>query len=306
MGYLREEMMKTGKLQAREKQTLAEWKAGAGGWGVRTWQPRGVGEPGQRPWSTRRACRSPGGHRGGGDRGPVQMGPRARSPARIRIQNVCSAQAGCATGAGTTAHGWGHAAVWGPAGHPPDAPTPPGWLLCGSSPDELGWRGCWHPGWWVQPAREGTPGAAGPQAVPHMHPPPHPLQVKVREQRQRILVEFEKMDLLLVEEEQRLLQALKQEEEEVAAKLRESAAALEKQSHALERLLLQLEDKEVRTPLQTLQVGRCPLTWRGRGASAPCSPGWRGRSSGPGVVRVGQLQEQILTGKALTQSAEAT
>ncbi|XP_026344360.2 E3 ubiquitin-protein ligase TRIM17 [Ursus arctos] len=79
-------------------------------------------------------------------------------------------------------------------------------------------------------------------------------KVKVREQRQRILVEFEKMDLLLVEEEQRLLQALKQEEEEVAAKLRESAAALEKQSHALERLLLQLEDKEVRTPLQTLQA----------------------------------------------------
>lgn len=81
MGYLQEEMMKTGKLQAREKQTLAEWKAGAGGRGVRTRQPRGVGEPGQWPRSTRRARRSPGGC-GRGDRCPVWMGPGARSPAR--------------------------------------------------------------------------------------------------------------------------------------------------------------------------------------------------------------------------------
>lgn len=29
-GYLREEMMKTGKLQAKEEQTLAEWQVGAG------------------------------------------------------------------------------------------------------------------------------------------------------------------------------------------------------------------------------------------------------------------------------------
>lgn len=148
-----------------------------------------------------------------------------------------------------------------------------------------------------------------------MRPPSHPLQVKVREQRQRILVQFEKMDLLLVEEEQRLLQALKQEEEEVAAKLRESAAALEKQSHALERLLLQLEDKEVRTPLQTLQVGRCPLTWGGPQHPAHLAGGggglsilltWlEGEELRPRCGQGGPTAGATLTGKALTQSAEA-
>ncbi|XP_047586599.1 E3 ubiquitin-protein ligase TRIM17 isoform X2 [Lutra lutra] len=78
-------------------------------------------------------------------------------------------------------------------------------------------------------------------------------RVKVREQRQRILVEFQKMGLLLVEEEQRVLQALKEEEEEVVAKLQESSTTLERQSHALERLLLQLEDRNEHTPLQMLQ-----------------------------------------------------
>ncbi|XP_027950766.1 E3 ubiquitin-protein ligase TRIM17 [Eumetopias jubatus] len=77
-------------------------------------------------------------------------------------------------------------------------------------------------------------------------------QVKVNEHRQRILLEFEKMGLLLLEKEQCLLQALKQEGE-VVARLRESAATLEKQSHALERLLLTLEDRDEHTPLQMLQ-----------------------------------------------------
>ena len=36
MGHLREEMMKTGRLQARERQTLAEWQAGARGRGAHT------------------------------------------------------------------------------------------------------------------------------------------------------------------------------------------------------------------------------------------------------------------------------
>ncbi|VCW78767.1 unnamed protein product [Gulo gulo] len=78
-------------------------------------------------------------------------------------------------------------------------------------------------------------------------------RVKVREQRQRILAEFQKMGLLLEEEEQRVLQALKEEEEEVVAKLQESSTTLERQSHALERLLLPLEDRNEHTPLQTLQ-----------------------------------------------------
>ncbi|XP_073746033.1 E3 ubiquitin-protein ligase TRIM17 isoform X2 [Callorhinus ursinus] len=77
-------------------------------------------------------------------------------------------------------------------------------------------------------------------------------KVKVNEHRQCILLEFEKMGLLLLEKEQCLLQALKQEDEVVAG-LRESTATLEKQSHALERLLLTLEDRDEHTPLQMLQ-----------------------------------------------------
>ncbi|XP_025775994.1 E3 ubiquitin-protein ligase TRIM11 isoform X2 [Puma concolor] len=78
-------------------------------------------------------------------------------------------------------------------------------------------------------------------------------QEKVKEQRRRILVEFEKMGLLLLEEEQRLLQTLKIEDEEVGARLRESSATLERQGHSLEMLLLQLEDKNQHSPLQMLQ-----------------------------------------------------
>ncbi|XP_021545573.1 E3 ubiquitin-protein ligase TRIM17 [Neomonachus schauinslandi] len=78
-------------------------------------------------------------------------------------------------------------------------------------------------------------------------------QVKVNEHKQRILLEFEKMGLLLLEKEQCLLQALKQEEDEVVARLRESTATLERRSHALERLLLPLEDRDEHTPLQMLQ-----------------------------------------------------
>ncbi|XDB52866.1 PREDICTED: E3 ubiquitin-protein ligase TRIM17 [Capra hircus] len=78
-------------------------------------------------------------------------------------------------------------------------------------------------------------------------------QEKVKERRERIMVEFEKMGLFLMEEKQRLLQALKKEEEETVAKLQQSTASLKEQSHSLERLLLQLEDRNERTPLQMLQ-----------------------------------------------------
>lgn len=90
-----------------------------------------------------------------------------------------------------------------------------------------------------------------------------PTQEKVKERRERIMVEFEKMGLLLMEEKQRLLQALKKEEEETVAKLQKSTASLKQQSHSLERLLLQLEDRNERTPLQMLQVRR-----------HACVPGW--------------------------------
>ena len=42
MEYLREEMMKTGNLQAKEEQTLAEWQAGAGN---HIWELNRVGKP---------------------------------------------------------------------------------------------------------------------------------------------------------------------------------------------------------------------------------------------------------------------
>ncbi|KAK2504604.1 hypothetical protein MC885_009346 [Smutsia gigantea] len=80
-----------------------------------------------------------------------------------------------------------------------------------------------------------------------------PSQKVVTEQRQRILAEFEKMAVFLVEEEQRLLQVLKEEEEETAAKLRGHSAALDQQHHSLEKLLLQLEDRTEREPPEMLQ-----------------------------------------------------
>uniref|UniRef100_A0A8C9DY00 RING-type E3 ubiquitin transferase n=1 Tax=Phocoena sinus TaxID=42100 RepID=A0A8C9DY00_PHOSS len=69
-------------------------------------------------------------------------------------------------------------------------------------------------------------------------------QKKVKEWRERIVVEFEKMGLL---------QALKEEEEETVAKLHKSMASLDQQSHSLKMLLLQLEDRNECTPLQKLQ-----------------------------------------------------
>uniref|UniRef100_A0A8D2APN8 E3 ubiquitin-protein ligase TRIM11 n=1 Tax=Sciurus vulgaris TaxID=55149 RepID=A0A8D2APN8_SCIVU len=78
-------------------------------------------------------------------------------------------------------------------------------------------------------------------------------QDRVKERRQRIVVEFEKVALFLVEEERRLLQALKEEEEETAARLRDSKACLDQQGRSLDLLLLQLEDRSQREPLRMLQ-----------------------------------------------------
>ncbi|XP_019487972.1 PREDICTED: E3 ubiquitin-protein ligase TRIM17 isoform X2 [Hipposideros armiger] len=82
---------------------------------------------------------------------------------------------------------------------------------------------------------------------------------KVEERRRRILAEFEKMGVLLEEEQQRLLQVLKREEELTAARLQESAEALEQQRHTLETLMLRLEDRSQREPLQMLQDMKDPL-----------------------------------------------
>ncbi|XP_069323585.1 E3 ubiquitin-protein ligase TRIM17 [Eulemur rufifrons] len=84
-------------------------------------------------------------------------------------------------------------------------------------------------------------------------------QNKVRRRRERIVLEFEKVGLCLAEEERRLLQALKKEEEEMASRLQESKAFLAQQSHSLEMLLLQLEDRSQREPLQMLQDIKDPL-----------------------------------------------
>lgn len=97
MGHFREELMKTGKLQAREKQALAEWQAGAGGQGGCSQQPRGVGEPGLWTQSPRRACMSP------------RYTSQAQSRTRIRTENLRSAQASGVTDTGMRARRW-----WGP------------------------------------------------------------------------------------------------------------------------------------------------------------------------------------------------
>ncbi|ELW67355.1 E3 ubiquitin-protein ligase TRIM17 [Tupaia chinensis] len=84
-------------------------------------------------------------------------------------------------------------------------------------------------------------------------------QDKVKERRERIMAEFEKMGLFLMEEERRLLQALKKEEDKIMAGLQESKTSLEQQSHSLEMLLLQMEDRHEREPLRMLQDMKNPL-----------------------------------------------
>ncbi|XP_012871110.1 PREDICTED: E3 ubiquitin-protein ligase TRIM11 isoform X1 [Dipodomys ordii] len=78
-------------------------------------------------------------------------------------------------------------------------------------------------------------------------------QDKAKERRERILVEFQKVVLFLVEEERRLLQTLKKEEEETVMKLQDSKASLDRQNHSLHSLLLQLEDWSREDPIQMLQ-----------------------------------------------------
>lgn len=84
-------------------------------------------------------------------------------------------------------------------------------------------------------------------------PIPFP-QERVKERRERILEEFQKVVLFLVEEERRLLQVLKEEEEDTLGKLQESKASLDHQSRSLDLILLQLEERSHQEPLQMLQV----------------------------------------------------
>ncbi|EGV98929.1 Tripartite motif-containing protein 11 [Cricetulus griseus] len=75
----------------------------------------------------------------------------------------------------------------------------------------------------------------------------------VKERRERILEEFQKVVLFLVEEERRILQVLKKEEEETLAKLQDNKVSLDRQGRSLDLLLLQLEERVQQEPLQMLQ-----------------------------------------------------
>lgn len=76
----------------------------------------------------------------------------------------------------------------------------------------------------------------------------------MKERRERILEEFQKVVLFLVEEERRLLQVLKKEEEDTLGRLQESKTFLDCQSSSLDMLLLQLEEQSQQEPLKMLQV----------------------------------------------------
>ncbi|XP_027283166.1 E3 ubiquitin-protein ligase TRIM17 [Cricetulus griseus] len=85
-------------------------------------------------------------------------------------------------------------------------------------------------------------------------------QETVKERRERILEEFQKVVLFLVEEERRILQVLKKEEEETLAKLQDNKVSLDRQGRSLDLLLLQLEERVQQEPLQMLQDLKDTLT----------------------------------------------
>uniref|UniRef100_A0A2K5DLU0 RING-type E3 ubiquitin transferase n=1 Tax=Aotus nancymaae TaxID=37293 RepID=A0A2K5DLU0_AOTNA len=107
-------------------------------------------------------------------------------------------------------------------------------------------------------------------------------QGKVKEQRERILLEFEKMNLYLAEEEQRLFWALEREEQETTSSLQDSVACLDQQGHSLE---LQLEEQSTQGPLQMLRDMKEPL-------SRYVVPAGGGGGSGGGTVRLCPLEEE--------------
>ncbi|KAK2085886.1 E3 ubiquitin-protein ligase trim17 [Saguinus oedipus] len=113
-------------------------------------------------------------------------------------------------------------------------------------------------------------------------------QGKVKERRERILLEFEKMNLYLAEEEQRLLWALEREGEETTSRFQDSVADLDRQGHSLELLLLQLEERSGQGPLQMLQSRE--VVWDTWQPGAALGQGLRvsvcGRCTVPGVSLV--------------------
>ncbi|OBS58089.1 hypothetical protein A6R68_10806 [Neotoma lepida] len=85
-------------------------------------------------------------------------------------------------------------------------------------------------------------------------------QERVKDRRERILEEFQKVILFLVEEERRLLQVLKKEEDDTSVKLHDNKATLDCQNSSLDLLLMQLEEQSQQEPLQMLQDVKDTLT----------------------------------------------
>ncbi|XP_044527963.1 E3 ubiquitin-protein ligase TRIM11-like [Gracilinanus agilis] len=78
-------------------------------------------------------------------------------------------------------------------------------------------------------------------------------QKMVESQKQNVTAEFDKLRRFLAEEEQKLLQKLEEEESETLPRLRENKAILIQQSHSLEELIAELEERCQRPALGLLQ-----------------------------------------------------
>ncbi|XP_036623250.1 E3 ubiquitin-protein ligase TRIM11-like isoform X1 [Trichosurus vulpecula] len=78
-------------------------------------------------------------------------------------------------------------------------------------------------------------------------------QKMVESQKQNVTAEFDKLRRFLAEEEQKLLQKLDEEESETLPRLRENKAKLIQQSHSLEELITELEERCQRPALGLLQ-----------------------------------------------------
>ncbi|XP_023359848.1 E3 ubiquitin-protein ligase TRIM11 isoform X1 [Sarcophilus harrisii] len=78
-------------------------------------------------------------------------------------------------------------------------------------------------------------------------------QKMVESQKQNVTAEFDKLRSFLAEEEQRLLQKLEEEESETLPRLRENKTKLIQQSHSLEELIRELEERCKRPALSLLQ-----------------------------------------------------
>uniref|UniRef100_A0A8C3HU91 Uncharacterized protein n=1 Tax=Chrysemys picta bellii TaxID=8478 RepID=A0A8C3HU91_CHRPI len=80
------------------------------------------------------------------------------------------------------------------------------------------------------------------------------LKERVKCQRQRILSEFEKLQLLLNEEKELFLQRLSEEERETLKKLNENVTKLSQQSSSLQQLISEIQEKCLQPAMELLKV----------------------------------------------------